>query len=467
MTIFCTMASARSHSTPHLHLVLCRLASEDMKWLTQLLSSEIEVFLYNAGSANFHRSELSSEISSQITEIHLGQGEHESYCYLRHIQGFMNDEAFAPVTVFAPASPRCADGPGSSACVLRLVRCVKALASGQASVLLHGVAPIEASPIESFMYGLPRHLVCVKDEYSHLSNGRDLHSDAEFMSFSPWGAFAVERKNLLAAPRGWLRRATYAMGNATAAHAIHQCCLHTCMPWLMERLWLMLLGTSHRGCGSGVRTGFCATEWARGTPTMVDLARGQVATPKEGSGAIKLRLDISRVARVARFTNGLSDDERIVLNDLLLADARKARHGGPSCTTQLCAILELLNKARGGQDADFTQYLDAVSNTSDPMVQMSRTVADRGVRRCRLMLVDSSVLAGSVERVQFAASSPTSAAGTAVLDERQAGPMLHRAIQKVYSACLDQMERDARWYTRPFVYGFARDAKIAIKQPGN
>jgi hypothetical protein len=156
----------------------------------------------------------------------------------------------------------------------------------------------------------------------------------------------------------------------------------------------MLLGTPHRGC-NGVRTGYCANEWA---PQRED-AKGatdlkSVMVPREGAGAIKLRLDVSRVARVARFANDLTEDEREQLMEFLAAERKarraSARGGGAgdayTCTTQLCAILALLDKARENDDGDFSLFLASSVNGTEAM-----EAPDRSQRRCRQLFVDKRV----------------------------------------------------------------------------
>ena len=72
-----------------------------------------------------------------------------------------------------------------------------------------------------------------------------------------------------------------------------------------------------------------------------------------------------------------------------------------------------------------------------------------------------------VERIQ-ARRNPgvvsSSAAPNPNEDELRSGQLLHSAIQKVYAACLRQMEADPRWYQRPFVYGFAKEADQPVPQ---
>ena len=212
----------------------------------------------------------------------------------------------------------------------------------------------------------------------------------------------------------------------------------------------MLLGTPHRGCSS-VRTGYCATEWVT---TRQDSAHSAIARrpPREGAGAIKLRMDISRVGRVARFTNRLSDDERRTLMEMLAVEhtvPSNAAADQPKCSSQLCAILTLLRAARDGQEEDFALYLSEAVKSTDTLLQTS----ERAQRRCRQMFVDKSVLTGGIERVELTKDR-------AMLNherEQERGQALHRAVQKLYTSCLLQMVEDPRWWQRPFVYGFAKE----------
>ena len=52
--------------------------------------------------------------------------------------------------------------------------------------------------------------------------------------------------------------------------------------------------------------------------------------------------------------------------------------GMPACSTQLCAILALLDKGRAGDDQDFALYLASAVNNSESLV-----AAERSQRRCR------------------------------------------------------------------------------------
>lgn len=364
--------------THTVHLVLCRLRSvEDVGWAASIASESTQVFVYNSGAPL----QLPQEMATKITERMLSSGGHESYCYLEHILRSRRGGGFAAATVFAPAMPRCKLYGASLLCTKRVLEVVRALASAKARLEPNGFAPIEASPVNSFWHGLPRTLSCLTTTYSHLSKGRDLHSDSDLMSFSPMGAFAVTRANLLSVPRGWLQRAQEAMRNSTASSPrLHRCCEEdrTCVPWLLERLWPMLLNTPHRGC-NGVRTGYCANEWNM-ERVGKDGYKASHTEPPVGTGAIKLRLDVARVGRVARFTNDLTDDERTKFMELLAAE-RHRRHGGgrgdydATCTTQLCAILALLDKARAKDEADFELYLAASVNKSDAVVRAHPTAA--------------------------------------------------------------------------------------------
>lgn len=462
-------------------LVLCRLGTEDVNWAilaaAATTAKHVQLIIYNAGPP-LTTSQWAQEVIEKTTVRKLEQaGGHEAYCYIEHIQrtlrgnglgGGAAQGGFAGITVFAPAQLRCAHGTGY-ACVPRLQKALHSFANEGATLQPNGYAPIEPAPIDDFWEGMQRSLTCLPKTYFRLSQGRDLQADSEFISFSRFGSMAVGRRNLLSAPRGWLRRASEALRNATDMHLlpykqgaayippqeamINQCCLpgHTCMPWLLERLWPMMLGTPHRGC-NGVLTGYCANEWAPKAsgkpgayPTMV---------PREGAGAIKLRLDVARVARVARFANDLDDNERARVMELLAAERAAPKGGTPMCSTQLCAILSLLDKARASDDSDFALYLASAINSTDSFV-----APERSQRRCRQLFVDKKVLLQGIERIHV----PTRMAATGGTPkdretELQHGKVLHTAIQKMYAACLAQMDADPRWYQRPFVYGFAKEA---------
>lgn len=463
------------------HLVLCRLASEDISWASDFVvnpDAKTSVFVYNAGPPL----QLTPDMSSKVTVQQLVQGGHESYCYLDHIQrALRRSTGFAPSTIFSPAQPRCADGSTAPRCVQRLAEVLHMLSNKNATIEPNGYAPIDPSPIADFWQSLPLTLTCLPNQYAQLSNGRHLDTDSEFISYSPAGSFVVSRKNLLSAPRGWLRRAQEALSNASvyssaagispsARARLDLCCNpeRTCVPFLLERLWPMLLNTPHRGC-NGVRSGYCATEW---NPKQREQANSNQPipaprfAPREGAGAIKLRIDVARVSRVARFANDLNEEERTKFMELIAAEHPRRREAKAlaSCTTQLCAILTLLEKARTSDDEDFSLYLAAAVNNTDVNLEAA---PERAQRRCRQLFVDKKVLVEGVERIQ-ARRNPgvvsSSAAPIPNEDELRSGQLLHSAIQKVYAACLRQMEADPRWYQRPFVYGFAKEADQPVPQ---
>ncbi len=458
------VAARKSRSSElKVQLVICRLASESVTWALDAFPSgggtSVQVVVMNGGQPLGLPDGTEYRLS--------GQGGHETACYLDHIQRVQSASP-AAITVFSPARPRCGAATDSLspvapqltpsvACTSRLMRAVRDLAKGRATIEPHGYAPIEPSPLAGFWVGLPRTLLCLPRQYADLSSNRDMQADSDFITYSPSGAFAVDRRNLDSAPQGWLRRAHQALLNSTVPpNGIRRCCKEgrTCVPFLMERLWPMLLGTPHRGCGSGVRTGYCASEWKANLAAAAK-GKGTAAstTPDEGSGAIKLRMDISRVARLARFTTALDEDERAALFELPtrvkeMAKQRKdsSSGGSRSCTTQRCAILSLLGRAGEGDDSDLALYLSvSTTNSSDAMV-----APDRAQKRCRDLFLNPTMLLNSVQRVQPKAA-PAASEGVA----------LHSALQKVYGACLRQMAMDSRWYTRPYIYGFGRDSPIA------
>jgi len=383
----------------------------------------------------------------------------------------------AAVTVFSAARPRCNE---VSECQKRVLESVRALASSTpASLEPNGFGPIEPSPIVDFWHQLPRHLLCLKPEYEHLSNGRDLFLDVEFTSFSPMGSFAVARGNILSAPLGWLRRAAGMMSNRSESVHVSQCCGagRTCVPWLMERLWPMLLTLPQRtsdmrcalhssNCNPSGRRGVAPdvakpltslsrsarlVATAMGTSLTGHLAdRLAGAETRESAGAVRLRFDVQRVARIARFTNELSDVERTVLYEQLILPGSQPVAAN-ACVSQLCAIHELMRMARLDQGTDFSMYLASAVNGTRAVSAAS----ERGKKRCRTMLLDPSLLPRGVDRIQWSDTSISSHVPP-VRDEHLLGRYLHGALSKVYLACLLQMVKDPRWAQRPFVYGFAR-----------
>lgn len=451
------MAAAATNQAS-IDLVLCRTQVEDVSWAARAAA---RVFVYNSGAPLT----LSQPLQSKLIVRNLQRGRHEAYCYLEHMQRALRGESVARATVFAPAMPRCFTLGPSLHCTSRLLAVIHDLGLPGTKVEPHGYAPIEPSPVAPFWRGLPRDaLPCLPDVYAQLSQGRDLATDSDFMSFSPMGAFVVARKNLVNAPRGWLRRAHDHLYNATVAGRprLNLCCQEgrTCMPWLLDRVWPTLLGTPHRGC-NGVRTGYCANEW--------NVARPQTATSKDsltlpvappvGTGALKLRMDVARVARVARFTNDLTEEERTTFASLIAAERAQIKGKEPKCATQLCAILAILDKARAQDEEDFVMYLASSVNAS---LVDAPNIPERSQKRCRQLFLDVRVLDQGVPRIQTARSKQSVPITTSREHELHAGEVLHSAISKVYLACLRQMDEDPRWYQRPFVYGFAKEGEVAL-----
>ena len=197
------MARMADFGTARVHLVLCRLSDEDISWAADAVATRgprMQVFVYNAGSPL----QLSS---MKISEQKIFYAAHESSCYLEHIQrSIRGGNGFAAATIFSPAQPRCADGRKDPLCAQRLLQVLHNLRSKNATIEPNGYAPIEPSPLSAFWEDLPQTLTCLPEQYARVSQGRHLDTDSEFLSYSPAGAFAVARKNLISAPRGWLRR---------------------------------------------------------------------------------------------------------------------------------------------------------------------------------------------------------------------------------------------------------------------
>ena len=74
------------------------------------------------------------------------------------------------------------------------------------------------------------------------------------------------------------------------------------------------------------------------------------------------------------------------------------------------------------------------------------------------------VLLQGIERIQVPMRKLDSTPKPSDEDEKRLGRLLHSAIQKMYANCLVQMASDARWYQRPFVYGFAKEAERPLPE---
>ena len=185
--------------------------------------------------------------------------------------------------------------------------------------------------------------------------------------------------------------------------------------------------------------------------------RGSTSRPREGAGAIKLRIDVQRVARVARFTNDLTEEERVQIMQLLGAERRAAAGGMPACSTQLCAILALLDKGRAGDDQDFALYLASAVNNSESLV-----AAERSQRRCRQLFVDQKVLLEGIERISMPGEGKGGKGKGGGGESASASPMRRRPAAAAQrhpedvAVCLVQMAADPAMVPAAIVYGFAK-----------
>ena len=128
---------------------------------------------------------------------------------------------------------------------------------------------------------------------------------------------------------------------------------------------------------------------------------------------------------MARFANDLTDAERAKLTELVVAERKERVTGSDaSCTTQLCAILTLLDRARANDESDFSLYLSAAVNTSDSLV-----APERSQKRCRQLFIDAKVLEEGIERIQI--KHELSGRPRSKEEELESGVLLHSAIQKM------------------------------------
>ena len=339
--------AAAADAAPRVSIIMCGKATDDVSWAQEAFSSRrdvsLSVYLQPAAPLDWDESAKT--------------GGGEALCFLRHIM--TSSDAIGDITVFAAASPRCGSPyPAATAgCIPLFVRLIGALASGAATVEPLGFAPLLSPfPRLPFNSEMPPSAGCLAPQYATLT-GRDLNEDHPFLTFVPGGAFAVKRANLMAAPHEWLRQAANQTSGASFYDPVDNCCQadKTCVPWLLERLWPTVFAAPMRTCGD--------TEVLMGNRAATALCADQRVA--QGT-SVEMRLNISRISRVALFGNGLRDQEASSVLDLvthetqferLRSSGRWAATRKGDCNKRLCKIFSALNAGRDGDKQPLRTYL--------------------------------------------------------------------------------------------------------------
>ena len=244
-----------------LHLVVAQ-HDENISWTRQLWLAARCVFVYRASSSvpptDLSRSEA---IGAAFIVPNTGR---EALSYLTHLRRIFSGNIMpAPITAFVQGSPHCSwDSRGDPNCVQYLADELQRISRMPEKVDAHGGAVFLSSqwPRE-FNVGIPLNLAKVRSCYLSAWQGMSGWPavDAERL-FAAWEARAMYvpgaqfvLSHALLSRRGgtlqrWLTQADAQMrrqglqDSATNTYSGDNCCgeRRTCLPWLLERLWVSL-----------------------------------------------------------------------------------------------------------------------------------------------------------------------------------------------------------------------------------
>ena len=262
---------------------------EDTQWLDRLPAS-VCIWHYSTGQP------------SRAEAVPVPNTGREALSYLQHLQRLLRGGLTpAPVTVFAQGMPHCAwDAHGDGACVQEFGDTLQSLSATDIDKR-GGVVAIGSYQLNSFSSGLPSSSSAARERNStdDPTDGCYLRTFARMSglestgaahlfgalesrgSYQPGAQFAVSRRALVElspALRRWFTRADRQMrspdlhDSGARGYDGNTCCLPcskrpprlrvngtclelTCLPWLLERLWLPLFQLDHLVNASAVTSG--------------------------------------------------------------------------------------------------------------------------------------------------------------------------------------------------------------------
>ena len=260
------LAAVDVRSECPLHLVVARHL-ENITWVRKLgwLPSRC-VFVCRTQSSSSAGRGAQPVAQDELLIPNTGR---EALCYLAHLRRIFDGHMSpAPLTAFVQASPHCSyDSVGSSLCTRDLREELHRLSQLPPSedVDAHGgVAFLGAGWPRDFASGLypladgAKLRACYERTWQGMS-GLPAHDAATLFSawearglYMPGAQFIISRlalRRLGATVRGWLMRAEDQMrepiliDSAVGGYTGDNCCRagRTCLPWLLERLWLPVL----------------------------------------------------------------------------------------------------------------------------------------------------------------------------------------------------------------------------------
>ena len=310
---------------PAVTVVLCR-HNESIGWALAAFrdSDNVQLLVYNNGPP--------LHIPEERPLRNVGR---EAFCYLTHMLSVLRRgvHAISNFTIFSQAAPMFDARRGGlysgRPAQAHIMNVAKSLAAGRSQVYPRGFST--AIGRDSHFDGTHGHYGpfmswntpprCYQSEWSRLlgtSYGWSWAADRQLL-YTPTAQFVVARANLWNAPRGWMRRAWVALNRTelfpwralcqgagackeeqtrflTKDEAERSCCARvsgSCLPWMLERLWAILLSD---GVPSGAAT---AHRGAFSEPQAVAVAECRT---------IQRRLDMARASISARLMPAWSGD---------------------------------------------------------------------------------------------------------------------------------------------------------------
>ena len=240
---------------PIVEVVLCRF-EENVSWTVGAFRrrERVALVVYNAGRA--------AELPYGVVQRSIPNHGREAGCILRHLLAQKSRahergaEALPNFTLFAQARPKSQS---------RLVEAARALAAARTHPTPRGFAPMGGDAMNWGWSG-DRARFCWDQQWSNMTGlpRRLFREYQDRLTYTPAAEFAVARRNVLAAPSWVLQHALVALdaseplpwdanspqvlalpfstsGRRVDRDSGYFCCAFSCIPWILERLWEVLL----------------------------------------------------------------------------------------------------------------------------------------------------------------------------------------------------------------------------------
>ena len=250
---------------------------EDVSWLRELPSDRVCVHVYSTAAAATAASLHGYGSVRSVT--HLPNTGREALCYVEHIQRIVDGRIQdAPLIGFVQATPHCSwDSMGGEACRREVVRFISEASLDDVEAK-GGVIALSSIPPREFGLGLPATMghgatrvsgrVCYLRSWANVSGMPTEGTESLYEAWEkrgvyvPGAQFVASRRAVVSLPpplHGWLDRAralmqsTDLLDSGAARYSGDNCCVplptdrgrrRTCLPWLLERLWVPIFQLS-------------------------------------------------------------------------------------------------------------------------------------------------------------------------------------------------------------------------------